>query len=138
MELARTGLELCSLDAQEVESLKVDDVEAATTIHQYLGESSVDDGRVDDEWIDTWADDSVGMIVTVEGDGGARLAEVLWHYHSCRKDLPSFPLALLRGDLCSRPAIDHVAVMDYGELLVVLASALVVAFVLPLVVLLQP
>ena len=34
MEAACARLELCSLDAEEVESLEVDDVEDATAIHQ--------------------------------------------------------------------------------------------------------
>jgi len=136
MEAARAWLELCSLDAQEVESLKVDDVEAAAAIHQYLRESSVDDDGADDEWIDAGGDDLVGVVVAVEGDVGARLAEILQHRHPFLKDFPSFPLALLRGELRQGPTIDHVAVMDGGEPFVVLASTLVVTLVLPLVVLL--
>ena len=138
METSCARLELCSLDPQEVESLKVDDVEAATAIYEYLRKSSVDDDRVDDEWIDTRADNPVGMIVTVKCDEGARPVEVLQHYHPCRKDLSMFPLALSGGELCCGPAIDHVAVMDCREPLIILTAALVVTLVSPLVVLLQP
>jgi len=53
VEAARTRLELCSLDSQEVEGFEVDDVEAAVAIRQYLGGSRVDDDRVDDVWVDT-------------------------------------------------------------------------------------
>ena len=138
MEASRARLELCSPDPQEVKGLEVDDVEAATTVHQHLGKSSVDDDGIDDEWVDTGADDGVWMVITVECDGGARPAEVLWHCHRCREDLPMFPLALSRRELCCGSAIDHVAVMDYKEPVVVLASTLVVTLVFLLIVLLQP
>ena len=52
MEAARARLELCPVDAEEVEGLKVDDVQAAAAIHQHLRESSVDDDGVDDERVD--------------------------------------------------------------------------------------
>ena len=63
MEAARARLELCSFDAQEVESLKVDDVEVAAAIHQYLRESRVDDDGVDNNWVDAKGDDPVGVVV---------------------------------------------------------------------------
>ena len=136
VEAARTGLELCSINSQEVEGLEVHDVEAAAVVHRYLGESSADDDRVNDEWIDARANDPIRMIVVVECDGGARLVEVLWHCHPRRKDLSMFPLALSGAELCHGPTIDHVAVMDYGEPFIILTSALVVALVFPLVILL--
>ena len=55
MEAARARLELCSLDIEEVESLDVDDVEAAAAIHQYLRESGVENDGVHDERIDAKA-----------------------------------------------------------------------------------
>ena len=123
---------------QEVESLEVDDVEAAAAIHQHLGDSGVDDDGVNDEWIDAGANDSVRMVVVVEGDGGAQPVELLWHCHPCCKDLLTLPLALLRGELCRGLAIDHVTVMDRGEPVVVLTSSLVITLVFLLIILLQP
>ena len=80
----------------------------------------------------------VGVVVAVKGDGGARPVEVLWHCHPCREDFTALPLSLPRGELRRGSAIDHVAVVDGGESFIFFVSALVVAFVLPLVILLQP
>ena len=77
MEAACARLKLHSLDAHEIEGLKVDDVEAAATVHQHLQKTSVDDVGVADEWVDTGGDKPVGVIITVKGDGGARLIEIL-------------------------------------------------------------
>ena len=78
------------------------------------------------------------MVVTVEGDGGARPVEVLGHRHPCRKDLVALPLALPRGELRRGPTVDHVAVVDGRETFVFLVAPLVVAFVSPLVIFFQP
>ena len=94
MEAARAWLELRSFNAKEVKGLEVNDVQAAAAIPQYLRESSVDDDGVDDERVDAGSDHPDGMVVTVEGDGGARLVEVLGHRHPYRKDLTAFPLVL--------------------------------------------
>ena len=102
METASVGLELCSLDAEEVEGLEVDDVEAATSVHQHHRELGVDNDRVDDERVDTGSDNLVGVIIAVEGDGGARPVEILWHCHPCCEDLTALPLVLSRGELVSR------------------------------------
>jgi len=70
METARAWLELRPFDTEEVEGLEIDDVQAAAAIHQYLRESSVDDDGVDDEWVDAGGDYFVGVVVSIEGDGG--------------------------------------------------------------------
>ena len=94
MEAARAWLELRPFDAEEVEGLEVDDVQAAAAIHQHLRESGVDDDRVDDEWVDARGDYLVGMVVSIEGDGGVRPVEVLGHRHPCCEDLAALPLVL--------------------------------------------
>jgi hypothetical protein len=71
MESTRTGLELCSLDVEEVEGFEVDDVKAAAAVHQHLRESSVNDDRVENEWVDTRGDNLFSVVAVVEGDGGA-------------------------------------------------------------------
>ena len=48
MKAARAWLELRPFNVEEVEGLKVNDVQAAAAIHQYLGEPSVDDDGIDD------------------------------------------------------------------------------------------
>ena len=138
MEIANAGLEMCSLDTKEVEGLEVDDVGATIAVHQHHREPGVDDDGVDDERVDAGCDNPVGVVVTVEGDGSARPVEVLWHYHPCCEDLAVLPLTLSRGKLRRGSTVDHEAVVDGRESLIVFTSTLVVTFILPLVVLLQP
>jgi len=68
MESARSWLELCPVDAEKVKGLEVDDVQAAAIVHQHLREPSVDDDGVDDEWVDSWGDYLVGIVISIEGD----------------------------------------------------------------------
>jgi hypothetical protein len=51
----RTGPERGQIDLQELEGLGVDDVEAAVSIHEDLGEPDVADDGVDDERVLSWA-----------------------------------------------------------------------------------
>jgi hypothetical protein len=57
------------IDLQEPEGLGVDDVEAATPIHEDLGEPDVADDGVDNERIFPRAWHVVGVVALVEGDG---------------------------------------------------------------------
>jgi hypothetical protein len=41
MEAPDAGSELCPLDPQEVKGLGVDNVEAATSVHEHLGEARI-------------------------------------------------------------------------------------------------
>jgi hypothetical protein len=54
------------INAQEPESLGVDDIEAAASVHEDLGEPDVADDGVDDERVFPRARHAVGL---VEGDG---------------------------------------------------------------------
>jgi hypothetical protein len=45
-------LEAHSLDPQEVEGLSVDDIEAASAVHEYLGEACVGDDGINNKWVD--------------------------------------------------------------------------------------
>jgi hypothetical protein len=65
----RTGLDRGQIDLQEPEGLGVDDVEAAASVHEDLGEPNVDDDRVDNERIFPRARQAVGVVALVEGDG---------------------------------------------------------------------
>jgi hypothetical protein len=64
-----TGLDRGQIDPQEPQGLGVDDVEAAASVHEDLGEPSVADDRVDNEWVPSWARYAVGVVALVEGDG---------------------------------------------------------------------
>jgi hypothetical protein len=53
----------------EVQGVSIDDVEVASSIHEYLGEMSVVDDGVDDEWVLLRVRDVIRVVVPVEGDG---------------------------------------------------------------------
>jgi hypothetical protein len=57
------------IDTQEPEGLDVDDVEAAASVHEDLGEPDVADDGVDDERVFPRARHMVGVVGLVEGDG---------------------------------------------------------------------
>jgi hypothetical protein len=57
------------IDLQEPEGLDVDDVEAAASVHEDLGEPDVADDGVDNERIFPQARHAVGVVALVEGDG---------------------------------------------------------------------
>src|SRR5688572_29294263 len=58
----RTGPDRGQIDLQEPEGLGVDDVEAAASIHEDLGEPNVVDDGVDDERVLSWARHAVGVV----------------------------------------------------------------------------
>jgi hypothetical protein len=64
-----TGPDRGQVDLQEPEGLGVDDVEAAASVHEDLGEPGVADDGVDDERVLSWARHAVGVVALVEGDG---------------------------------------------------------------------
>ena len=71
MEAAGAWLEASSIDAEEIEGLEVDDVEAAAAVHQHFRESGVDDDGIDDERVDAWGDYLVGVVLSVKSDRSA-------------------------------------------------------------------
>jgi hypothetical protein len=60
------------IDPQEPEGLGVDDVKAAASVHEDLGEPDVADDGVDNERVFPRARHMVGMVDLVEGDGLVR------------------------------------------------------------------
>jgi hypothetical protein len=65
----RTGPDRGQIDLQEPEGLGVDDVEAAASVHEDLGEPGVADDGVDDERVLSWARHVVRVVALVEVDG---------------------------------------------------------------------
>jgi hypothetical protein len=65
----RTGPDRGQIDLQASEGLGVDDVEAAASVHEDLGEPGVADDGVDDERVLSWARYAVRVVALVEGDG---------------------------------------------------------------------
>jgi hypothetical protein len=68
----RTGPDRGQIDLQEPEGLSVDDVEAAASVHEDLGEPDVADDRVNNEQVLSWARHAVGVVASVKGDGLVR------------------------------------------------------------------
>jgi hypothetical protein len=65
----RTGPDRGQINLQEPEGLGVDDVEAAASVYEDLGEPDVADDGVDNERVLSWAWHAVGVVALVEGDG---------------------------------------------------------------------
>jgi hypothetical protein len=65
----RAGLDRGQIDLQEPEGLGVDDVEAAASIHEDLGEPDVADDGIDNERVLSGPRHAVGVVALVEGDG---------------------------------------------------------------------
>jgi hypothetical protein len=65
----RAGPDRGQIDLQEPEGLGVDDVEAAASVHEDLGEPDVADDGVDNERIFPRAWHAVGVVALVEADG---------------------------------------------------------------------
>jgi hypothetical protein len=65
----RTGPDRGHIDLQEPEGLGVDDVEAAASVHEDLGEPGVADDGVDNERVLSWARHAIRVVALVEGDG---------------------------------------------------------------------
>jgi hypothetical protein len=60
------------INLQEPEGLGLDDVEAAASVHEDLGEPDVADDGVDDDRVLSWARHAVGVVALVESDGLVR------------------------------------------------------------------
>jgi hypothetical protein len=56
-------------DPHGVKGFSVHDVEAAASIHQYLGEPRVADDGVNNQRISAWLRDAIWVVVTVKSDG---------------------------------------------------------------------
>jgi hypothetical protein len=83
--------------------VRVEDVEAATSVHQHLREPSVPDDRVDHQRVLTQAGDAVLVILTAEGDGILRLVEEGGMRLLRSEDLVPLPLALAVGHVDGWP-----------------------------------
>jgi hypothetical protein len=66
-------------DPHGIKGFSIHDVEAAASIHQYLGESCVADDGVNNKRISAWLRDMIQMVIMVESDG--RLLMVINSYY---------------------------------------------------------
>jgi hypothetical protein len=83
--------------------VSVEDVEAATAVHQHLGELHVADGRIDDQQVLAQVGDAVRLILAAEGDGVLRPIEEGRRSPLHGEDLVSLSLALAAGHVHRRP-----------------------------------
>ena len=79
MERRLAGAQLVQADPHELQGVCVHDVEAAASVHEHLGESSVADDRIHNEWVLPRVWDVVGVVLAAEGDGVLRLVEASPH-----------------------------------------------------------
>ena len=104
-----------------VEGIDVEDVEAAASIHQHLGEALLADDGVDDEWVAFWSSDMGGMVPLIEGDRRFRPAKEGGDIRFGSACLPIVYLVLVLGPDGVRSAEDHDAFISIGETVSVLA-----------------
>ena len=57
-------------DAHGVEGVDVEDVEAAASVHQHLGEALLADDGVNNEWVASPSHNIGGMVPLIKGDQG--------------------------------------------------------------------
>ena len=112
--------------------MHVQDVEAATPVHEHLGEPGVDDDGIHDEWVLARIRDVVGVIFAAEGDGVLRPVEVGCYSLVDGEDLSALSLALPSDHIRRWPTEDEEHVLHRGEtitafVLLVLLLGLVLA-----------
>ena len=70
MERRSSRSDARSVDAHGIECFGIHDVEASTSIHQYLGEQLHADDWVDHEQVSPWLWDTLRMVGLIEGYSG--------------------------------------------------------------------
>jgi hypothetical protein len=69
MERRRAGPQLVQPDPQQAQGVRVEDVQAAASVHQHLGEPRIPDDRADNQRVLAWIGDAIRVILTAKGDG---------------------------------------------------------------------
>ena len=116
-------MELLPGDAHGVEGADVEDVEAATSVHQHLGEALLADDGVDNEWVASWSHDVGGMVLLIEGDWRFRPAKEGGDGHLDGTCLPIAHLVLALGPDGAGSAKNHDAFLRVGEAISILARS---------------
>ena len=104
-----------------IEGVDVQDVEAATPVHQHLGEALLADDGVNDERVASWSYDVGGMVPLIKSDRGFRPAEEGGDGRLSGACLPIVHLVLAFRPDGVKPAEDHDALLRLGEAISVLA-----------------
>jgi hypothetical protein len=95
--------------------VRVEDVEAAASVHQDLREPCVPDDRVDHQRVLTRVGDAVRVILMAERDGVLRPVEEGGRRLLCGEDLVPLPLALVAGHVDGWPPEDEEDVFHGGK-----------------------
>jgi hypothetical protein len=95
--------------------VRVEDVEAAASVHQHLREPRVPDDRVDHQWVLARVGDVVRVILAAEGDGVLRPVEEGGRSLLRGEDLVPLSLALSVGHVDGRLPEDEEDVLHSGE-----------------------
>ena len=64
------------VELQELQSVDVEDVEAAASVHEHFGKSGVADDRVDDKRVLPGVWNIIGVVIPIKGDCLPRLIEI--------------------------------------------------------------
>ena len=108
-------------DAHGVEGVDVEDVEAATSVHQHLSEALLANNGVDDERVASWSGDVGGMVPLIEGDRRFRPAEEGGDGRLGGACLYIANLVLALGPDGVGPTKDHDALLRLREAISILA-----------------
>jgi hypothetical protein len=95
--------------------MRVEDVEAAASVHRDLREPRVPDDWVDHQRVLTRVGDAVWVILAAEHDGVLGPVEEGGRRLLCSEDLVPLPLALTAGHVDGRPPEDEEYVFHGGE-----------------------
>ena len=114
-------MELLPGDAHGIEGGYIENVEAATSVHQHLGEALLADNGVDDEQVATWSGDVGRMVPLIKGDRRFRPAKEGGdgYFSDARPSVAHFVLAL-EVDSIGSPE-DHDAFLEVGKAVSILA-----------------
>jgi hypothetical protein len=109
-------VELGLTDLHGVNGFHVHDVEAATSIHQYLGEPCVADDGVDNQRISARLRDMIWVVIMIKSDGQSRLVEEGWRGWLNGVNLSAFQLTLALRIVSREATKDLEAIIDDKEI----------------------
>ena len=113
--------ELQPADAHGIKGVDIEDVEAAASIHQHLGEALLTDDGVDDERVASQSRDVGGMVPLIEGDRRFRPAKEGGDSRLGGACLSVVYLVLALGAYGVGSPKDHDAFLGVGEAIPILA-----------------
>jgi hypothetical protein len=113
MKRRRAGSQLVEPDPHQPYGVHVEDIEAAASVHQHLGEPHIVDDQIDDQRVPAWIGDAVQVILTTDGDGVPRPVEEGGGSPLRSEDIVPLPLAV--GHVHGRSPEDEEDVLHRRE-----------------------